>query len=96
MTNCISTAAAAGALGSIINASAPHAEERMVCVTLPWREMDSNLQYRGKIGSSFEALVALGEGRVPAGCPAGRLRICPGGQSRATQRTREVGGVDRW
>ena len=28
--------------------------------------MDSNLQYRGKIGSSFEALVALGEGRVPA------------------------------
>ena len=48
MTNCISTAAAAGALGSIINASAPHAEERMVCVTLRWRKADSNSRSRGK------------------------------------------------
>ena len=32
----------------------------------PMRELDSNLQYRGKIDSSFEASVALGEGRVPA------------------------------
>src|SRR5215470_15475860 len=29
--------------------------------TVRWREMDSNFQYRGKIGSSFEASVALGE-----------------------------------
>jgi hypothetical protein len=42
LTNCISTAAAAGALASIINASAPHVEERMVCVTLRWSGVDSN------------------------------------------------------
>ena len=28
---------------------APHAEERMVCVTLRWREMDSNFQYASTV-----------------------------------------------
>ena len=45
-----------------------------VCSTHRWRELDSNVQYRGKIGSSFEAFGSRWVKATSRRCRAGRIR----------------------
>ena len=42
--------------------------------TVCWRELDSNVQYRGKIGSSFEAFGSRWVKATSRRCRAGRIR----------------------
>ena len=67
----------AGVLRSIINASAPHAAEPMVCMTLRWSEGDSNprsllLDFRD-------------EGRVQGGVARTSITIFPNGSRFAAE-----------
>ena len=51
-------------------------------LTLRWREVDSNLQFRAKMGNGFKASVALNEGRVWGDAPPAAYAFLGARQSR--------------